>query len=130
MTYSPYVIGPEYALPMEHSHDYDDIAELLQRANLPLVSLNVDRSDLPPAYASADPLAPPPHIVATHSWHQDSVSYIAEQLNTSDMIDVLTHLGVNTTVRKLYLAGNNVALTDEVMPVLARSMRTNTTLTI
>ncbi|EGF81058.1 expressed protein [Batrachochytrium dendrobatidis JAM81] len=129
MTYSPYVIGPEYALPMEHSHDYDDIAELLQRANLPLVSLNVDRSDLPPAYASADPLAPPPHIVATHSWHQDSVSYIAEQLNTSDMIDVLTHLGVNTTVRKLYLAGNNVALTDEVMPVLARSMRTNTTLT-
>ncbi|KAL2919301.1 hypothetical protein HK105_200944 [Polyrhizophydium stewartii] len=87
------------------------------------------QSDLPPAYTSADPLAPLPDIIAQKPWNSDAVSYIGEQLSVDQMCTVLEHVGRNASVKKLYLAGNNVALTDEVMPILARSMRTNTTLT-
>eukprot|EP00842_Homolaphlyctis_polyrhiza_P001461 jgi/Hompol1/2315/HPOL_002200-RA len=90
--------------------------------------IQVDQA-LPPEYSSHDPLAPLPDIIASRPWHTESVSYIGDQLTHDDMVTVLSHIAKNASVKKLYLAGNNASLSDEVMPVLYRSLRVNTTIT-
>ncbi|KAI8917422.1 hypothetical protein BC831DRAFT_484940 [Entophlyctis helioformis] len=101
------------------------LEDLLIRPPSPRNSLHLH--ELPP-YSSDDPLALLPDVISNKPWGSDSVSYMSEQLPVEDMVHVLQHVGRNRTVRKLYLSGNNVALTDEVMPILCRSLQTNTTL--
>ncbi|KAJ3158931.1 hypothetical protein HDU86_002100 [Geranomyces michiganensis] len=101
----------------------------------------------PPDYRYTAPLPPPPPsyktvfpsyvatdydpdaaILKRESWAGANLSYVGAQLTIDELFTILNHLAQNTTVRNLYLGGNNSALTDYAMPHLVRALKQNTTL--
>ncbi|KAJ3144275.1 hypothetical protein HDU89_008602 [Geranomyces variabilis] len=80
-----------------------------------------------PSYVATD-YDPDATILKRESWAGANVSYVGAQLTTEELFTILNHLARNTSVRTLYLGGNNSALTDYAMPHLVRALKQNSTL--